>query len=68
MIRNRKRCGSALLVVEAIDCQQREVKRSYRGFVTVAIGIMIIVLLLSFFGSVGVFILVFFYCVFMFFM
>ena len=36
----------------------REAKRSYRGFVTVVIGIIIIVLLLVFFGRAGVFILV----------
>ena len=45
-------------VDEAIRCQQGEAKRSYRGFLTVAIGIIIIVLLLIFFGRVGVFILV----------
>ena len=43
---------------EAIDCQQGEAKC---GFVTVVIGIIIIVLLLVLFGRVGVFILV---CVF----
>ena len=51
----------ALLVDEAIwkaiDCQQGEAKRSYRGFVTVVM--IIIVLLLVLFGRVGVFILVF---------
>ena len=52
VIRKGKRWGRALLVVEAIDCQQREVKRRYRGFVTVVIGIIIIVLLLVFFGRV----------------
>ena len=36
----------ALRAHEVIDCQQGEVKRSYRGFVTVVIGIIIIVLLL----------------------
>ena len=44
---------------EAIDCQQGEAKCS---FVTVVIGIIIIVLLLVLFGRVGVFILV---CVFL---
>ena len=44
---------------KAIDCQQGEAKRSYRGFVTVLISIIIIVLLLVLFGRVGVFILVF---------
>ena len=39
---------------KAIDCQQGEAKRSYHGFVTVVISIIIIVLLL-----VGVFTLVF---------
>ena len=41
-----------------IDCQQGEAKRSYRGFVTVAIGIIIIKLLVLF-GRVRVFIVVF---------
>ena len=67
VIRNRKIEGKvqsfALRVDEAIrkaiDCQQGEAKRSYRGFVTVVISIIIIVLLLVFFGRVGVFILVF---------
>ena len=36
-----------------------EAKRSYHGFVTVVISIVIIVLLLVLFGRVGVFILVF---------
>ena len=44
---------------KAIDCKQGEAKRSYRGFVTVVISIIIIVLLLVLFGRVGVFILVF---------
>ena len=48
---------------KAIDCQQGEAKRSYRGFVTVVISIIIIVLLLELFGTVGVFILVFVLCV-----
>ena len=51
----------ALLVDEAIwkaiDCQQGEAKHSYRGFATVVM--IIIVLLLVFFGRVGYFILVF---------
>ena len=55
----------ALRVDEAIDCQQGEAKRSHRGFLTVAIGIIIIVLLLVLFGRVGVFIL-FLYCMFFF--
>ena len=67
MIRNRKRWGRALLVVETIDCQQREVTRRYRGFVIVVIGIIIIVLLLVFFGRVCFFYL-FLYCVFLIFM
>ena len=40
---------------KAIDCQQGEAKRSYRGFVTVLISIIIIVLLLVLFGRVGFF-------------
>ena len=63
MIRNRKIEGKvqsfALRVDEAIrkaiDCQQGEAKRSYRGFVTVLISIIIIVLLLVLFGRVGFF-------------
>ena len=63
MIRNRKIEGKvqsfALRVDEpirkAIDCQQGEAKRSYRGFVTVLISIIIIVLLLVLFGRVGCF-------------
>ena len=46
-------------IQKATNCQQGEAKRSYRGFVTVVISIIIIVLLLVFFGRVGVFILVF---------
>ena len=42
---------------KALDCQQGEAKLSYRGFVTVVIGIIIIVLLLVLFGRVGVFML-----------
>ena len=48
---------------KAIDCQQGEGKRSYRGFVTVVISIIIIVLHLVLFGRVVVFILVFVLCV-----
>ena len=44
---------------KAIDCQQGEAKRSYRGFATFLIGIIIVFLLLTLFGRVGVFILVF---------
>ena len=49
----------ALRVDEAMDCQQGEAKHSYRGFVTVVTGIIIIVLLLALFRRVGVYILVF---------
>ena len=59
VIRKGKRWGRALLVVEAIDCQQREVKRRYRGFVIVVIGIIIVVLILVFFLEEYVFLLVF---------
>ena len=48
---------------KVIDCQQGEAKRSYRGFITIAINIIIIVLLLVLFGRVDVFILVFALCV-----
>ena len=48
---------------KALDCQQGEATLSYRGFVTVVISIIIIVLLLVLFGKVGVFILVFALCV-----
>ena len=44
---------------KAIDCQQGEAPRSYHGFVTVVIKIIIIVLLLVLFGRVDVFTLVF---------
>ena len=44
---------------KAIDCQQGEAKRSFRGFATVLISIIIIFLLLALFGRVGVFIFVF---------
>ena len=44
---------------KAIDCQQGEAKRSYRGFVTIVINFIIIVFLLVLFGRVSVFILVF---------
>ena len=71
VIRNRKIEGKiqsfALRVDEAIrkaiDCQQGEAKRSYCGFVTVLISIIVIVLLLVLFGRVGVFILVLVLCV-----
>ena len=46
-------------IQKATNCQKGEAKRSYRGFVTVVISIIIIVLRLVFFGRVGVFILVF---------
>ena len=48
---------------KVIDCQQGEAKRSYRGFITIVINIIIIVLLLVLFGRVDVFILVFILCV-----
>ena len=48
---------------KALDCQKREATLSYRGFVTVVISIIIIVLLSVLFGKVGVFILVFALCV-----
>ena len=47
----------------AIGCQQGEAKRSYLGFVTVVISIIIIVLLLVLFRRVGIFILVVVLCV-----
>ena len=47
---------------KAIDYQQGEAKRSYRGFLTVLISIIIIVLLLVLFGREGVLYL-FLYCV-----
>ena len=49
----------ALRVDKAMDCQQGEAKHSYRGFVTVVRGVIIIVLLLALFRRVGVCILVF---------
>ena len=59
VIRNRKIEGKvqsfALRVDEAIRSQQGEAKRSYLGFVTVLISIIIIVLLLVLFGRVGFF-------------
>jgi len=63
VIQNRKVEGKvrsfALRVDEAIrkaiDCQQGEAKRSYRGLVTVLISIIIIVLLLVLFERVGFF-------------
>ena len=48
-----------LCVDQLIDCQQVEEKRSYRRFVKVVIGIIILALLLVLFGKVGVFMLVF---------
>ena len=48
---------------KVIDCQQGEAKRSYCGFITIVINIIIIVLLLVLFGRVDVFILVFVLCV-----
>ena len=47
---------------KARGCQQGEAKRSYHGFVTVVISIIIIVLSVLF-GRVGVIILVFVLCV-----
>ena len=47
-----------LCVDQLIDCQQEEQKRSYRRFVKVVIGIIILALLLVLFGKVGVFVLV----------
>ena len=47
---------------KVIDCQQGEAKRSYCGFITIVINIIIIVLLLVLFGRVDVFILVFVLC------
>ena len=44
------------------DCQQGEEIRSYGGFITIVISIIIIVLLLVLFGRVDVFILVFVLC------
>ena len=44
---------------KAIDCPQGEAGRSYHGFVTVVVGIIIIVLLSILFERVDVFILVF---------
>ena len=38
------------MIRKAIDCQQGEAKRSYRGFVTFVISIIIIVPLLVLFG------------------
>ena len=48
---------------KVIDCQQGEAKRSYRGFITIVINIIIIILLLVLFRRVDVFILVFALCV-----
>ena len=44
---------------KVIDCQQGEAKGSYRGFITIVLNIIIIVLLLVLFGRVDVFIPVF---------
>ena len=44
-----------LCVNQPIDCQQEEEERSYRRFVKVVIGIIILALLLVLFGKVGVF-------------
>ena len=52
---------------KAIDCQQEEAKRNYRGFVTVVIGIIIFVLLLVLFGRlVSVLNLFLYYIIFVF--
>ena len=51
--------GAEEAIRKAIDCQHGEAKRSYRGFATVLISIIISFLLLALFGRVGVFILVF---------
>ena len=48
---------------KAINCQQGEAKRRYRGFVTFVISIIIIDLLLVLFGRVDIYILVFVLCV-----
>ena len=48
---------------KAIDCRQGEGKRSYRGFVTVVINNIIIVLVLVLFGRVDAFTPVFVLCV-----
>ena len=48
-----------LCVDQPIACQQEEQKRSYRRFVKVVIGIIILALLLVLFRKVGVIILVF---------
>ena len=48
-----------LCVDQPIDCQQEEEERSYRRFVKVVIGIIILALLLVLFGKVGVFMLAF---------
>ena len=48
---------------KAIDCQQGEAKRSYRGFVTVRCKHHYHVLLLALVGTVGVFILVLVLCI-----
>ena len=48
-----------LCVDQPIACQQEEQKRSYRRFVKVVIGIIILALLLVLFGKVGVLTLTF---------
>ena len=48
---------------KVIDCQQGEAKGSYRGFITIVLNIIIIVLLLVLFGRVDVFVLVFVLCI-----
>ena len=48
-----------LCVDQPIDCQQEEEERSYRRFVKVVIGIIILALLLVLFRKVGVFIIAF---------
>ena len=67
--RSRERYGRLRCVTEdeairkVIDSQQGEAKRRYRGFITIVINIIIIVLLLVLFGRVDIFILVFVLCV-----
>ena len=48
-----------LCVDQPIDCQREEEEHSYRRFVKVVIGIIILALLLVLFGKGGVFMLVF---------
>lgn len=49
----------ALRVEEPINCQHKEEKCSYRRFVKIVIGIMIIAVLLILFRKIGVLMLVF---------